>query len=151
MAINNLHIEAEHNTPDISLNSDKGELVFSGKSIPENATQLYAPVIEWIGMYIKDPRDETNMHLDLMYFNTASSIWIARMFKDLSNIRDPEKLLIIHLYFHIEEFDEMEEQDLADTISPITDVLQSASVSIGVKVYGKDDSGSVKKERLILL
>ena len=72
------------------------------------------------------------------------------MFRELSMIDNHEKLLIIHLYFHIEEFDEMEEQDLADAISPITDVINTASVSIGVKVYGKDDSGFVRKERLIL-
>lgn len=150
MALEILHIETGHNTPDILLNPDTGDLTLTGKSIPENATKLYTPVLDWIKEYIEVAIEETNLHLDLVYFNTASSIWIARMFKELSQIKDPEKLLIIHLYFHIEDFDEMEEQDLADTIAPITDVLQIATVSIGVKVYGKDDSNSVKKERLIL-
>ena len=151
MATENLHIDAQHNTPEIKLNAQTGDLVFTGKSIPENATQLYTPVIQWIKQYIEDPLEETNLHLDLIYFNTASSIWIARMFKELSQINDPEKLLIIHLYFHLEEYDEMEEQDLVETISPITEVLQKARVSMGVKIYGKDDSGLIKKERLILL
>lgn len=151
MQIQNLHIEAGHNTPDVMLNSETGDLVFTGKSVPENATLVYSPVIDWIKEYVKSPQEETNLHLDLIYFNTASSIWFARMFKELSMIDDQKKLLIIHLYFLLEDFDEMEEDDLAETISPITDVLKIASVSIGVKVYGKDDSGSKRKERLILL
>lgn len=151
MAVQNLYIKAGHNTPEVRFNSSTGELVLSGKSIPENATQLYTPLIDWIADYVLSPQEETNLHLDMIYFNTASSIWIAKMFKELSRIDDNEKLLIIHLYFHIEEFDEMEEQDLADTISPITDILNTTGISIGVKVYGKEDSGSIAKERLILL
>jgi hypothetical protein len=151
MALQNLYIEAGHNTPEVSFDSSTGDLILKGKSIPENATQVYAPLIEWIVEYVKKPQEETNLHLDMIYFNTASSIWIAKMFKELSSINDNERLLIIHLYFHIEEFDEMEEQDLADAISPITDILKTAGVSIGVKVYGKADSGALVKERLILL
>lgn len=151
MALENLHIEAGHNTPDVLFSSETGNLTFTGKSIPENATRLYKPVVEWIREYIKEPCEETNLHLDLLYFNTASSIWIARMFKELSTIKDHEKLLIIHLYFDLEEFDEMEEQEIADAIFPITEVLHDSTVSIGVKIYGKDDSDAVKKEKLILL
>ncbi len=150
MALENLHIEEGHNTPDVLFNAETGNFILTGKSIPENATQLFIPLIEWIKKYVENAKDETNLHLDLVYFNTASSIWISKMFKELSLIKDHEKLLIIHLYFHIEEFDEMEEQDLDETISPITDILQNATVSIGVKIYGKDDSNIVKRERLIL-
>jgi hypothetical protein len=150
MVLKILHIETGHNTPDVLLNPDTGDLTFTGKSIPENATRLYSPVIDWVKKYIEVAMEETNLHLDLDYFNTGSSIWIAKIFKELSQINDLDKLVLIHLYFHVEEFDAMEEQDLADMISPISDVLKNSLVSIGVKVYGKDESNSVKKERLIL-
>ena len=151
MALENLILEAGRNTPEVRLNCETGDLIFTGKSIPENATQLFSPVIKWLEEYVKTPPEETNLHLDLMYFNTASSIWIARIIKALSTIDDREKLLVIHLYFHIEEFEEMEGQDLAEAISPVTEVLGSAGVSIGVRVYGKDDNEKVIREKLILL
>ena len=41
MEIKNLFIEPTPKTPQIDLNHLTGELIFSGKSIPENAAKLY--------------------------------------------------------------------------------------------------------------
>jgi hypothetical protein len=150
MAAQNIFIEAGHNTPEVNFNSSTGKLALTGKSIPENATRIFSPLIDWIREYVKNPQERTNLHLDLEYFNTASSIWFAKMYKELSMIDNHERLLIIHLYFNLEDYDEMDEPDLAEIISPVTDVLKTASVSIGVKIYGKDDSDTIIKERLIL-
>jgi hypothetical protein len=146
----NLLIEATYNTPFIEFDGNSGTLDLIGKSIPENASKLYEPVIAWLKKYITNPSEETNLHLNLDYFNTSSSIWIARIVKLLSQINDKEKLLIVHLYFHIEEFEDMEEEDLKEAIAPATDVLSDAKVSIGVKIYGKSDSGTILKEKLVL-
>lgn len=151
MTLQNLYIKAGQKTPEVSFNSTTGDLVLKGKSIPENATQIYSPALEWISEYKKNPQEKTNLHLDLIYFNTASSIWFAKMYKELAMIENHERLLIIHLYFDLEDYNEMDEPDLAEIISPVTDILKIASVSIGVKVYGKADSGAIVKERLILL
>ncbi len=150
MNITKLYREESKNTPEIDFDPKNGLLQLKGKSIPENATQLYEPVVDWIKEYIKQPGAETNLHLNLIYFNTASSIWMARIIKVLSKIPDRDKLLIINLYFHIEEYDEMEAEDLHETIEPVLDVLNEATVSLGVKVFGTDDEGTIMKERLIL-
>ncbi len=71
--------------------------------------------------------------------------------KSLSQIDNNGKLLIAHIYIDMEDFEEMQTEDLAELTSPITDILKDAIVSIGIKVYGKDDSDSVVKEKLILL
>jgi len=151
MPINSLFIDAGHNTPEIHFDQSSGDLLLKGKAIPENATRIFKPVFDWVKEYISEPSDETNLHLDLVYFNTASFIWFVKLIKVLASIPDREKLLVIHLYFDIEEFEEMDQQDLAEAIAPVTDVLNDASVSMGVKVYGKDDNDSVVKEKLILL
>ena len=144
------NIESGKKTPGLLFNSETGHLALKGKSIPENATKIFEPAIEWVNEYIKAPAEETNFHIDLDYFNTASSIWITRIIKQLATINHPGKLLIVHLYFYIEDFDEMEYRDMEEAISPVTDVLQSATVSIGVKIYGKNDSNSILKQKLIL-
>jgi len=146
----NLFIESTAKTPQIDLNQFTGELILSGKSIPENAALLYERVLKWTVEYVKSPRQTTNFRLNLEYFNTASSIWIARIIKFLSQIDDPEKLLIIHLYFDIEEFDEMEEEDIKEAIAPATDVISDAKLSVGIKIYGKDGNNSILKEKLVL-
>lgn len=151
MTITKLHIPETKSTPEIDFSPDDGILILKGKSIPENATKIYEPVVEWLNEYILDPPGKTYLHFNLSYFNTASSIWMARMVKVLSKIDDRDKLLTINLYFHIEEYDEMDDEDIQDAISMVIKIINEATVSLGVKVFGIDDDENIVKERLILL
>ena len=147
-----LIIEQATNTPLIDLNRVTGDLLFSGRSIPENATKVYEPVINWVKEYILEPNPTSNLRLDLEYFNTASSIYLARILKILGQIKVPEYVLIIHLYFPVEEFDEMNEfEDIYEAFSPITDIFNDAITSIGLKLYAKDTRGEIIKTRLAFI
>jgi hypothetical protein len=144
-----LIIEQTPKTPQIDLNQFTGDLLFYGRSIPENATKLYEPVLNWVNEYILEPRHTTNLRLDLEYFNTASSIYLAKMLRVLTRIDVPQYVLIIHLYFPVEEFNEMNAfEDIYDAFSPITDIYQDAVISVGIKLYAKDDRGQIIKTRL---
>jgi hypothetical protein len=144
-----LIIEQTPKTPQIDLNQLTGDLLFYGRSIPENATKLYEPVLIWVEEYILHANPTTNLRLDLEYFNTASSIYLAKMLKILTRISVPEYVLIIHLYFPVEEFDEMNAfEDIIDAFSPITDIFHDATTSIGIKLYAKDERGELIKTRL---
>jgi hypothetical protein len=123
----------------------------SGRSIPENAATLYEKVLSWVTQYIENPRKTTNLRLNLEYFNTASSIWLAKIVKVLSSIKGSESILMIHLYFNIEEFDEMEEEDLKDVLSPVIDMIGTTTASLGIKIYGTDDNGGILKESMVLI
>jgi hypothetical protein len=147
-----LIIEQTSKTPQIDLNQVTGDLLFSGRSIPENATKVYEPVLNWVTEYILEANPTTNLRLDLEYFNTASSIYLAKMFKILTRIKVPEYVLIIHLYFPVEEFDEMNEfEDIYDAFSPITDIFHDATISIGIKLYAKNKRGEIIKTRLAFI
>lgn len=147
-----LIIENTQKTPQIDLNQLTGNLLFYGKSIPENATKLYEPVLDWLTEYTSKPNPNTNLRLDLEYFNTASSIWLAKMLKILTRIKEPEYVLIIHLFFPAEEFDEMNElEDIYDAFSPITDIFRDATTKLGIKLYAKNENGEIIKTRLIFL
>jgi hypothetical protein len=143
--------ESTAKTPQVDFNSLTGELIIAGRSIPENATGLYEPLINWVNEYIKDSRPVTNLRLNLEYFNTASSIWIAKIIRSLGKIENPENVLFLHLYFPIEEFDNMEVEDLKDALIPIVDIINSSTISVGVKIYGTDDDGGIIKESMVLL
>ena len=146
-----LIIEQTLKTPLINLNRVTGDLLFSGRSIPENATKLYEPVLNWVKEYISKANPTTNLRLDLEYFNTASSIWLAKMVKTLSKMSDPDNILFIHLYFNMEDFDNMETEDLKDALSPVVDIVSTAIISIGIKIYGTDDKGRIIKESMVLI
>jgi hypothetical protein len=150
--MNELIIEQTPKTPQIDLNQLTGDLLFYGRSIPENATKLFEPVLNWVAEYIAEANATTNLRLDLEYFNTASSIYLAKMLKVLTRIKVPEYVLIIHLYFPVEEFNELNEfEDIYDAFSPITDIFHDAITSIGIKLYAKDDRGEIIKTRLVFI
>ena len=151
MELKNIYIESTNKTPQIDLNHFTGELILSGRSIPENAADLYDKILKWVTQYAKDPRHTTNLRLNLEYFNTASSIWLAKIVKVLCSIKEPEATLIIHLYFNIEEFDSMEVEDLKDALSPIIDMIGTPTVSLGIKIYGTDENGEILKESMVLI
>ncbi len=146
-----LKIDASKKTPLVDLNSLTGELLISGRSIPENAAKIYEPIYQWVEDYKKYPRQITNIRLNLEYFNTASSLWISKIIKSLSKISQPDYVLFIHLYFDEEDFDEMESEDIKNALSPIMDIVSMAIVSIGIKVYGVDSKGTIVKESTILI
>lgn len=151
MEIKNLFIEPTSKTPQIDLNHLTGELILSGRSIPENAAELYEEALKWVHLYIENPRQTTNLRLNLEYFNTASSIWLAKIVKSLCTIKQAEFTLMIHLYFNIEEFDSMEVEDLKDALSPVIDMIGTPTVSLGIKIYGTDDNGEILKESMVLI
>jgi len=147
--LKNLFIEQSDKTPLIDLNNMSGELILAGKSIPINAPRIYEPILDWVNEYVKNPRQTTNLRLNLEYFNTASSIWIAKIVKALTSINKPEYVLILHIYFPVEDFDDID--DIKDDLSPVIDVISNATVSVGLKIYGTDESGKVLKESMIFI
>ena len=147
-----LIIEQTPKTPQIDLNKLTGDLILSGKSIPENAAKVYEPLLNWVTEYILKARPITNLRLDLEYFNTASAIWLAKIIKVLIGINEPDYVLIIHLYLSIEDFNEINEfDDIKDVFTPIAGIDHCDINSIGIKLYGMDDNGVIIKETLVYI
>ena len=150
--IKELIIEQTPKTPQIDLNQVTGDFLFSGRSIPENATKLYEPVLNWVNEYVLASNATTNLRLDLEYFNTASSIYLAKMIRVLTRIKVPESVLIIHLYFPVEEFNELNEiEDIYDAFSPLSEIFHDTTTSIGIKLYAKNIKGEIIKTRLAFI
>jgi hypothetical protein len=149
--IENLFIEPTAKTPQIDLNHLTGELIFSGKSIPENAAKLYENVLKWVQEYIQNPKRTTNLRINLEYFNTSSTIWISKIVRALCSMKEVEHTVMIHLYFDIEDFDNMDDEDHKDALSPIIDMVGSPVISVGIKIYGTDEQGKIIKESIVLI
>jgi hypothetical protein len=149
MDINNLFLSSTDKTPMVDFNHITGEMILSGRSIPENAAKVYEPLLNWTLKYVNTARAKTNLRLNLEYFNTSSSLWIFKIIRALCSINSLESILFIHLYFNIEDFENMD--DIKDDISPITDIISSASLSVGCIVYGTDDDGKVLKETRVFI
>ena len=151
MELSTLFVEPTSKTPQIDLNPITGELILSGRSIPENAAKTYESILNWVTEYAKRPRITTNLRFNLEYFNTSSSIWLAKIVRALCNIESNEFTLMIHLYFSIDEFDNMDVDDIKDELHPIIHMVGTPAVNLLIKLCGTDEDGTIIKESMVLL
>ena len=152
MNLNYYFTEQTPKTPQIDLNQMSGELIFSGKSIPENAAKIYEPVLNWVNEYIQQARPITNIRLNLEYFNSSSLIWLSKILKVLKKIKEPDYILFVHLYMPLEEYNEMNEiDDIDDALTPVRDILQDAIPCVGIKLYGTNSKSEVIKDALVFV
>jgi hypothetical protein len=146
-----LYFEGTLKNPEIDFDSASGNLILSGKSIPENAARIYEPVIDWAKEYIKDPPSATNLHLNLEYFNTATTIWIAKFIRVISTIERPDHVLTIHFYMDIEDSDTLDIDETRDIVTAMVGNIGHTVISIGIKLYGTGPGGKILKESRIFI
>ena len=147
-----LILEQTAKSPAIEFNHLTGNLILSGKSIPENVAKVYEPAYNWVQEYISNASPNTNLRINLDYYNSASSIWLTKILKTLMKINKPDYVLIIHLYLPIEEFEEIDNfDDIKDAFLPVSNIDQNALLCIGIKVYGTDSNGEVIKETMVFI
>jgi len=108
-------IQGTAETPEIILSKSKGEIRFSGRSMPEDAKSFYYPLKQWIDNYSKDPQKGTKVIFAYEYFNTASSKMIMELIECIKKIQenDPD----MHVEWHyLEDDDDMLEagEDYSD-------------------------------------
>jgi len=149
--IKHIIIDGDLKSPHIDFNHLTGDLILSGRSIPENAAKVYEPLLLWIAEYIKAPKKTTNFRLNLDYFNSASTIWISKLIRALGKIEKEDSVLFLHIYFDTEDFEEMDDEDLRQTVSSLIGNVGDIMISIGVKVYATESNGKIIKETTILL
>src|SRR5687767_1036366 len=81
-----LKIDAKYDTPKVILDKSNNVFEITGRSIPEDATEFYAPVLKWIEDYSKSPNKNTCFVFKLDYINTSSSRVIQNILLSLKPI-----------------------------------------------------------------
>ena len=148
----NLILDQTPRTPLIDLNQWTGDLIFFGRSIPENAAKVYEPVLTWVSEYILEARPITNLRINLEYFNTSSVLWLSKIFKALITIKEPDHVLFVHLYLPVNDYDEINDfEDIKDNFVPLEDIVQGKIANIGIKLHALDYKGEICKESLVLI
>ncbi|MFO8235241.1 MAG: DUF1987 domain-containing protein [Bacteroidales bacterium] len=112
-----VHIKGTIKTPDIYLNKNEGVIKLKGRSIPENAKELYYPIIEWTENYIKSSSSKTNLIFQLEYFNTASSKMIFELINTLKITLDQGKKLNIEWHYMEDDDDILDSGETFQEIS----------------------------------
>ncbi len=101
-----LIIEKTEDTPGIHFDPDNDKLEMSGRSMPENASGFYGPVLEWMNTYSEDPKETTVFDFKMEYFNTASSKIIMDILVILEEMQENGHEVIVQWHY-MEEDDDM--------------------------------------------
>ena len=83
-----------------------GYIRLSGRSIPQNARQLYKICFDWVEQYVKSPTQNTKVDLYFEYIDTSSIRCVVDMLTKLSRI--PNEIEINWYY----EKDDEDSKDL---------------------------------------
>ncbi|SRR5690554_5441415 len=113
--MNKLHLEGTEDTPEIILDQTNGVMEISGRSLPEDSTEFYKPILDWIGAYAKDPNPTTTFVFRLEYFNTSSSKLILDLLYALEDIPG------IKVQWHFQEDDE-DMEEAGEEFSELVDI-----------------------------
>lgn len=101
-------IEGTPKTPTINFDMQKGVLEIKGRSIPENSIEFYKPLVDWLEKYSASPKPQTNVNIQLEYFNTSSSKCILDVFKKLEAIHKNGSEIVINWYYETDDEDMLE-------------------------------------------
>jgi len=103
----NLIIEPTKCTPAINFNKKNNILEIKGESYPENTSQFYEPVFEWIEQYFHSINIEpVIINIEILYFNSSSSKVLMDLFDLCEEASNEGKSIEVNWRYH-------EENDMA--------------------------------------
>jgi len=103
-----LSIEGTPKTPTIRFDGSKGLIEVKGRSIPENSIEFYKPLVEWLEAYATEAKPQTQVNIQLEYFNTSSSKCILDVFKKLEAIYKVNQGVTINWFYDEDDEDMLE-------------------------------------------
>lgn len=89
--------EPSKKTPWIILES--GKIFIMGRSIPENPGDFYRPVHGWVSKYAQNNIEKTTIMFGFEYINTSSTKWIYSILKELSEMKEPDRIDRVTWYY----------------------------------------------------
>ncbi len=104
----NILLDGSPKTPTVHFDGDTGVLELRGRSIPENSIEFYKPLIDWIDQYARNPKPQTQLRVQLEYFNTSSSKCILDLFKKLENVRSSGNEVQVLWHYETDDEDMLE-------------------------------------------
>jgi hypothetical protein len=97
--MDSLIIEPMDDSPNVRFTHENGKLEISGKSLPENVSAFYAPILEWLTNYSLNPQPSTEFTFRLTYFNTASSKLILDLLTILEKMKNEGRNVLVNWYY----------------------------------------------------
>ena len=96
----NFYKQATNETPYVRLNEQTGIMEISGRSVPQETEEFWAPVLSWFENYSNHPKSTTIIKMNLEYFNISSSKRILFLLYKLREIQDSGKEVLVEWMYN---------------------------------------------------
>jgi len=106
--MNIIKIQGTDDTPGIVLDAENEVYQFSGRSLPEDVSAFYDPILEWFDTFAESKKETIVVDFKLEYFNTASSKLILDILLKLEEMFENGKKVMVKWYYP-EDDEDMEE------------------------------------------
>jgi len=112
-----IKIKGTDDTPSVILDKENEIFEISGRSLPEDVTSFYEPILNWLDEYAESPNSKTVFSFKLVYFNTASSKLLLDILMKLEEMYENGNDILIKWYYP-EDDEDMEEagEEYADIV-----------------------------------
>ncbi len=112
-----IKIQGTDDTPAVILDATNHLFQISGRSLPEDVTAFYDPLLEWLDEYSENNKDKIEFEFKLTYFNTASSKLLLDILLKLEEMYENGIEILVKWYFP-EDDEDMEEagEEYADIV-----------------------------------
>ena len=97
MGLDIIKIEPTKVTPEVLFL--EGHLQIRGRSIPDNPSDFYRPLEEWVNSYLVQPPVRTRVSLSFDFINTASTKWVYAIVKKLAGYPNVHELVSIEWFY----------------------------------------------------
>ncbi|MBN2519971.1 MAG: DUF1987 domain-containing protein [Bacteroidales bacterium] len=112
-----IKIMGTDDTPNVIFDAENEIFEISGRSLPEDVTAFYEPIINWLEEYTKNANEKSVFNFKLVYFNTASSKMLLDVLMKLEEIYESGKEVLVK-WFYPEDDEDMQEagEEYADIV-----------------------------------
>jgi len=104
----NLSLAKTKNTLGVNFNASTGILELSGSSYPENTTEFFKPLVDWIQKYFLEVTGKLVLNIKLDYLNSSSIKYLSDMIDKLENYHKSGGAVEINWY-HKEDDEDIKE------------------------------------------
>ena len=113
-----LIIDATKKSPRIDFNASTGILQITGRCLPDDNHNFFAPALDWANDYVSHPGTTTILIIHLEYLQTGASIKVLELIRKLMPLKDNGKELIIRWGY------EAEDEDMLSTGTDISSIVK---------------------------
>lgn len=98
-----IFISGTNKNPTVKFDYSTGCVEIKGKSVLEDSKTFYQPLFDWLSIYKTNPKEFTEVNIQLEYFNTASSKCLTDLLKQIDEIYRSGNKIVLNWYYDDED------------------------------------------------